>query len=149
MNSGPITKGLLLSLLAVAGVWFGWAVLGHILLTMLALMALNMRIWPRFFFVDIGFLMLLIVLGVRQVCVLAGRLIGRLIGRPGWVDGGFAVAAVAMVALSALFLSILTNAMNLLKINSKIQTIFMGIIVVAAVALDELAKRRNQDARER
>ena len=59
------------------------------------------------------------------------------------------VGRVEMVALSALFLSILTNAMNLLKINSKIQTIFMGIIVVAAVALDELAKRRNQDARER
>jgi ribose transport system permease protein len=58
------------------------------------------------------------------------------------------VGRVEMVALSALFLSILTNAMNLLKVNSKIQTIFMGIIVVAAVALDELAKRRSRSARE-
>ncbi len=58
------------------------------------------------------------------------------------------VGRVEMVALSALFLSILTNAMNLLKVNSKIQTIFMGIIVVAAVALDELAKRRARSARE-
>jgi ribose transport system permease protein len=59
------------------------------------------------------------------------------------------VGRVEMVALSALFLSILTNAMNLLKINSKIQTIFMGVIVVAAVALDEFAKRRSRDARGR
>lgn len=52
------------------------------------------------------------------------------------------VGRVEMVALSALFLSILTNAMNLIKINSKIQTIFMGVIVVLAVALDEYSKRR-------
>lgn len=57
------------------------------------------------------------------------------------------VGRVEMVALSALFLSILTNAMNLLKVNSKIQTIFMGVIVVAAVALDEFAKRRSRGAR--
>jgi hypothetical protein len=35
-----------------------------------------MRIWPRFFFVDIGLLMLLIVLGVRFCCDLIGRVIG-------------------------------------------------------------------------
>lgn len=57
------------------------------------------------------------------------------------------VGRVEMVALSALFLSILTNAMNLLKINSKIQTIYMGIIVVAAVALDEFSKRKHRDER--
>lgn len=37
----------------------------HIGLTIALLMALGMRVWPRFFFVDIGFLMLFIVLGVR------------------------------------------------------------------------------------
>ena len=54
------------------------------------------------------------------------------------------VGRVEMVALSAVFLSILTNAMNLMKINSKIQTIFMGVIVVLAVALDEYNKRRTR-----
>ncbi len=49
-----------------------------------------------------------------------------------------------MVALSALFLSILTNAMNLIKIDSKMQVVVLGIVLVAAVALDELGKRRQQ-----
>lgn len=40
----------------------------HIVLTMILLMALGMRIWPRFFFVDIGFLMVLIVVGVYATC---------------------------------------------------------------------------------
>ncbi len=40
----------------------------HIALTMALLIALGMRIWPRFFFVDIGFLMLLIVVGVYATC---------------------------------------------------------------------------------
>jgi len=46
------------------GKLFPIVVLLHIVLTMVLLTALGMRIWPRFFFVDIGFLMLLIVLGV-------------------------------------------------------------------------------------
>ena len=41
----------------------------HIALTMALLLALGMRIWPRFFFVDIGFLMLLIIVGVYASCV--------------------------------------------------------------------------------
>jgi ribose transport system permease protein len=53
------------------------------------------------------------------------------------------VGRVGMVALSAIFLSILTNAMNLMRIDSKIQTIFEGIILVGAVALDEWGKRRQ------
>jgi ribose transport system permease protein len=32
--------------------------------------------------------------------------------------------------------------MDLLKIDPRIQTIFLGVIVVLAVAVDELAKRR-------
>ena len=47
-----------------------------------------------------------------------------------------------MVALGAIFLLILTDAMDLLKIDPRIQTIFLGIIVVLAVAVDELSKRR-------
>jgi ribose/xylose/arabinose/galactoside ABC-type transport system permease subunit len=37
---------------------------------------------------------------------------------------------------------ILTDAMDLLKIDPRIQTIFLGVIVVLAVAVDELVKRR-------
>jgi ribose transport system permease protein len=52
------------------------------------------------------------------------------------------VGRVEMVALGALFLLILTNAMDLLTIDPRIQTIFLGVIVVLAVALDELSTRR-------
>jgi len=53
------------------------------------------------------------------------------------------IGRVEMVALGALFLSILTNAMNLLRIDSKMQLVVLGVIVVLAVALDELGKRRQ------
>ena len=54
------------------------------------------------------------------------------------------VGRVELVALAAVFLLILTNAMDLLRIDPRIQTIFLGIIVVLAVALDELAKRKTR-----
>jgi ribose/xylose/arabinose/galactoside ABC-type transport system permease subunit len=54
------------------------------------------------------------------------------------------VGKVEMVTLAAFFLLILTDAMDLLKIDPRIQTIFLGSIVVLAVALDEMAKRRGQ-----
>jgi ribose transport system permease protein len=53
------------------------------------------------------------------------------------------VGRVEMVTLAAFFLLILTDAMDLLKIDPRIQTIFLGIIVVLAVAVDEMAKRRT------
>jgi mannosyltransferase len=49
-------------------------VLLHILLTLGLLLGLGMRIWPRFFFVDIGFLMLLAVAGAEAIAVLLARL---------------------------------------------------------------------------
>ena len=52
------------------------------------------------------------------------------------------VGRVEMVTLAAFFLLILTDAMDLLKIDPRIQTIFLGSIVVLAVAVDEMAKRR-------
>jgi ribose transport system permease protein len=52
------------------------------------------------------------------------------------------VGKVEMVGLGAVFLLILTNAMDLLTIDPRVQTIFLGVIIVLAVALDELAKRR-------
>lgn len=47
----------------------------HIGLTIAMLMAMGMHIWPRFFFVDIGFLMLMIVLGVRSAAGFMSRYI--------------------------------------------------------------------------
>jgi ribose transport system permease protein len=45
-----------------------------------------------------------------------------------------------MVGLSALFLSTLTNALNLLRINSKKELVVLGLVVVAAVAIDSLGR---------
>lgn len=53
------------------------------------------------------------------------------------------VGRVEMVTLAAFFLLILTDAMDLLKIDPRIQTIFLGSIVVLAVAVEEMAKRRT------
>lgn len=71
-------------------------VLVHFALTIVLLLALGMRIWPRFFFTDIGFLMLLIVMGVQMICGWMGRLPGlsRFAGRL------FPLAAAAMVVIS-------------------------------------------------
>jgi hypothetical protein len=52
------------------------------------------------------------------------------------------VGRVEMVALGAILLLTLTDAMDLLRIDPRIQAIFLGIIVVFAVALDELSQRR-------
>ena len=56
------------------------------------------------------------------------------------IKGG--VGRVELVALGALLLLTLTDAMDLLRIDPRIQAIFLGIIVVLAVALDELSQRR-------
>lgn len=54
---------------------------GHILLSVALLLALGMRIWPRFFFTDIAFLLFLIVCGVQLVCAGMARLTGPRLGR--------------------------------------------------------------------
>ncbi len=56
------------------------------------------------------------------------------------IKGG--VGRVEMVALGAILLLALTDAMDLLRIDPRIQAICIGIIVVLAVALDELSQRR-------
>ena len=53
------------------------------------------------------------------------------------------IGRIEMVAISALFLTILTNALNLLRVDSRLQPVFIGFIMVAAVALDELSRRRK------
>jgi ribose transport system permease protein len=45
-----------------------------------------------------------------------------------------------IVGLSALFLSTLTNALNLLRINSKKELVVLGLVLVAAVAIDSLGR---------
>ncbi len=75
---------------------FAPIVLAHILLTILALLAVGMRIWPRFFFTDIPFLLLLIVLGVRLACGLIGRILPEALGR-----ALYPLALTAMALLSA------------------------------------------------
>jgi ribose transport system permease protein len=56
------------------------------------------------------------------------------------IKGG--VGRVEMVALSAILLLMLTNAMDLLRVDPRIQAILLGIILVLAVALDEFSQRR-------
>jgi len=51
------------------------------------------------------------------------------------------VGRVGMVALSAIFLSVLSNALNLLRVDSRIQPIIIGLILICAVALDEIRRR--------
>ncbi len=52
------------------------------------------------------------------------------------------IGRVEIVAIAALFLTILGNALNLLHIDSRLQPIFLGLIMVLAVALDEFSRRR-------
>ncbi len=74
---------------------FAPAVLLSMAVTVAILMMLGMRLWPRFFFVDIGFLMLLIVLGVRAVSGWIAAVLSAGLARLVWP-----VAVVAMVAVS-------------------------------------------------
>jgi ribose transport system permease protein len=49
----------------------------------------------------------------------------------------------SMVAVSALFLSVIANGMNLSRIDSRYQVIVLGVIVIATVAFDNLARARG------
>jgi ribose transport system permease protein len=57
------------------------------------------------------------------------------------------VGRVELVALGSIFLLILTNAMDLLNIDSRLQTVFIGIILVLAVAAEEMHGRGRLRAR--
>lgn len=71
----------------------------HIPLTLIILLAGSARIWPRYFFADIGFLLFFMTQGVWVCCHLVLRLPVKL---PVWVTGRtmFVVAALAMVLVS-------------------------------------------------
>jgi ribose transport system permease protein len=49
----------------------------------------------------------------------------------------------SMVVLSALFLSAISNGMNLIRVDSKYQIIVIGIIVILVVALENLNRARG------
>ena len=53
------------------------------------------------------------------------------------------VGRVQWVALGSLFLLLLNNAMDLLRVDSKAQAIVMGLLIVLVVALDEFEERRK------
>jgi 4-amino-4-deoxy-L-arabinose transferase-like glycosyltransferase len=69
--------------------------LANIVLTAAILMAVGMRVWPRFFFPDIAFILLLMVMGVQSVCQIIARLTGARLGAL-----LFPIALVAMAAVS-------------------------------------------------
>ena len=79
---------------------FALTVAAHIVLTLVLLSALGMRIWPRFFFVDIAFVMILIVIGVSTF----SSWLARFLNRPGLSKKMFLLGAVFMVLASAVLL---------------------------------------------
>ena len=54
------------------------------------------------------------------------------------------VGRIELVALAALFLSLVTNGMNLMRVDSKIQTIVVGVVLITAVGLDRLKPAGQQ-----
>ena len=50
------------------------------------------------------------------------------------------IGRMEMVALGAAFLTILTNALNLLRVDSKLQLVCIGVIMIVAVAIDEFSR---------
>ena len=74
---------------------FATITLANIVLTVAILMAVGMRVWPRFFFTDIAFILFLIVMGVQLSCQYLTRLTGPRLGAV-----LFPAAIVAMAAIS-------------------------------------------------
>lgn len=48
------------------------------------------------------------------------------------------------VALAALFLAVLANAMNLIQVDSKFQALVLGAVLIVALAIERLLLRRKQ-----
>ena len=51
------------------------------------------------------------------------------------------VGRVGLVALAALFLTVLANAMNLLQFDSKYQTLVLGLVVILALGVERVILR--------
>ena len=76
---------------------FAAMVLAHIGLTFVLLLTLGMRIWPRFFFADIGFILILIVVGTS----VGANFMARIAARPQLERYLFMAVVAAMVLVSA------------------------------------------------
>jgi ribose transport system permease protein len=53
------------------------------------------------------------------------------------------VGRAELVFMAALFLSVVSNSMNLLKIDSRYQTLMLGAILIAALAIERYLARRK------
>jgi len=54
------------------------------------------------------------------------------------------VGRAELVALAALFLSVIANAMNLVQVDSKYQTLVLGAVLILALAIERLLLRKRQ-----
>lgn len=54
------------------------------------------------------------------------------------------VGRVELVALSALFLTVIANAMNLLQLDSKYQTLVLGVVLILALGMERLLLRGKE-----
>ncbi len=78
----------------------------HIPLTLTVLVVLGMRVWPRFFFVDIGFLFLLITQGVFVICQFASQ---RAEAWFSWRIGSQRLFAFSVVLMAILSIALVTR----------------------------------------
>ena len=58
------------------------------------------------------------------------------------VRGG--VGRAGLVALAALFLTVIANAMNLLQFDSKYQALVLGVVLILALGIERLLLRRSE-----
>lgn len=54
------------------------------------------------------------------------------------------VGRVELVALAALFLTVIANAMNLLQLDSKYQTLVLGVVLILALSMERLLLRGKE-----
>lgn len=59
----------------------------------------------------------------------------------GGVSIGGGVGRVQFVTLGAIFMVLVTNGMNLLRVDTKLQTIVVGVILIIAIALDKFRRK--------
>ncbi len=105
-NTGALTLigaicGLVAIALGAAGTHvrqplFFPSILAHIVVTLVILLSLDMRIWPRFFFVDIAPVIVLVVVG----CGVGAHGVAGALRRPGFERLVFVIGVLVMVALS-------------------------------------------------
>ncbi|WP_209509803.1 MULTISPECIES: glycosyltransferase family 39 protein [unclassified Ruegeria] len=105
-NTGPLT--LVVAIGGLVAIAFGAvgthatqplffpSIVAHVVVTLIILLSLEMRIWPRFFFVDIAPVILLVVVG----CGFGSRVVAGTLRRPGLEQPLFAIGVLAITALS-------------------------------------------------